>query len=103
MAKFFVGQRVRILWSNQWPELAGQEGVITGHCPGANTSGNVAQWLVAPDCWGSDETDIPGMDGCGGVFRPRDEQIVPASDSNQLSSWEAMKELWTPERLGEVV
>ena len=98
MAKFFVGQRVRILWSAAWPELAGQPGTVIGRVGPDAEAEPECEWDVAPDPWGSHTS--PHADG---RFSPHEGQIEPISDSNQLSSWEAMKELWTPERLGEVV
>ena len=101
MASFFIGQRVRILWSKGWPDLAGQEGVIVGPTDTSGLRGN-CEWIVAPDCWGSHNAPYPSLMG-GGRFGPNSRQLAPISDSNTLVSWESMKELWTPERLGEVV
>lgn len=55
--KFFVGQRVRIVWSFHFPELAGKEGTITNRTdPRLPTDDGCGAWRVAPDCWGSDRS-----------------------------------------------
>ena len=78
MPKFFVGQRVRILYSHGWPELNGQEGrvvalnqeVATG--PGKGSQG----YYVAPDCWGTHKAPYLGLHG-GNGFCPLSEQLEP--------------------------
>lgn len=65
MASFRVGQRVRILWSNGWPELAGQTGVIVREAYDGGVLGD-SEWDVAPDCWGTHlaPRTQPCGDGC---------------------------------------
>lgn len=68
MAKFFVGQRVRIKYSYKWPELDGTEGVIIGF--------DEDDLLVAPDSWGT--ADCPYSDiGTHQYFAPSPEQVEP--------------------------
>lgn len=106
MAKFYVGQRVRIKWSEGWPELAGQEGVLVPvpvgefDCVGlrvANPDGN--PWACAPDCWGSSLAPYPGRGeryGFAECFGPSPDQIEPILyDGNQLVRWDAC--LWQPQ------
>lgn len=83
MAKFKVGDRVRILRSDGWPELAGQEGwvvpVPTGKSPKTGkifTNHKGRLWAVAPVCWGSPVAPRPGLQG-GGWFAPDDDQLEP--------------------------
>lgn len=78
MARFFVGQRVRIKWSDTWPELSGQEGrvesvgaVITG-----GTKRGTPGVVVAPDCWGSSLSPWPVHGGLN-RFCPTQEQLEP--------------------------
>ncbi len=75
MSKFFVGQRVRILRSNGWPEIAGSEGVIVSRCPDKGIHGD-SQWWVAPDQWGSHVA--PYLSICGAHnFGPNEDQLEP--------------------------
>ena len=76
MARLFVGQRVRILWSESWPELAGQEGRIIGRAdPGLATDPR-CEWRVAPDAWGTDFA--PGSPAYGpNSFWPNSSQLEP--------------------------
>lgn len=85
MTIFRVGQRVRIKWSDGWPELAGMEATITG---GPERCEN--EWLGE---WFGYPVDIR-FD-----FWPKAEQLEPLSDSNTLVSWESMRDLWVPEHL----
>ena len=103
MTTFRIGQRVRIKWSNGWPELAGQTGTITGagalgRCAGPK-EGRLG-WEVAPDSWGSSMAPHEGLGG-GNSFCALPEQLEPLSDSNTLVSWESMRDLWVPEHLRE--
>lgn len=75
MSKFFIGQRVRILWSMGWPELLGQQGRIVGIHPTPGRHG-LSEWQVAPDCWGSQEAPRIG-DGGGTIFAPNSSQLEP--------------------------
>ena len=97
MTTFRVGQRVRIKWSDNWPELAGEVGTIVGTSPHGGINGT-SEWLVAPDVWGSYVGPWPGNSGVG-VFGPNSRQLEPLSDSNTLVSWESMRDLWVPEHL----
>lgn len=73
MSKFFVGQRVRIIWSLAWPELAGQEGRIIG-ADVSDAVTNRSEWQVAPDSWGSDLCPY----ACpAGRFAPSSGQLEP--------------------------
>lgn len=81
MAVFVIGQRVRIKWSNHWPELAGQEGTVQNSSfVGADehVQGAGYYYWVAPDCWGT----FKAPDG-GGLFAPRGEQLEPVQDDKQ--------------------
>lgn len=80
MKRLFIGQRVRILWSEGWPELAGQEGVIVG-TPMTITSGSTKYkgregWPVAPKAWGSHNAPRVGNRG-GLIFAPISDQLEP--------------------------
>ena len=99
MTVFRVGQRVRIKWSDGWPELAGQTGAIVGV---SRTSGRYgdSEWHVAPDVWGTYVAPRPAMSGST-LFAPNSSQLEPLTDSNQLVSWESMRDLWLPEHLRE--
>jgi len=78
MPKFFVGQRVRILYSHGWPELNNQEGRVVAldqvihNGPGAGEQG----YHVAPDLWGTHKAPYRGLHGAE-VFGPRSEQLEP--------------------------
>jgi hypothetical protein len=75
MAKFYVGQRVRILYSNGWPELAGQEGRIVSTARNSGIHGD-SEWQVAPDAWGTDIAPRPSLSG-GYAFGPNSSQLEP--------------------------
>lgn len=75
MAKFFVGQRVRIISSKGWPELAGEEGRIIGDDV-SHASTERSEWQVAPDIWGSDRSPYKGLLG-GYRFAPNSDQLEP--------------------------
>lgn len=80
MPKFFVGQRVRILFSNNWPELAGQEGRVTRcNVSSALLGGGVAEGAcnVAPDSWGGHYAPRPALNGISIRFAPEAHQIEP--------------------------
>lgn len=77
MKPLFIGQRVRIKWSENWPELAGQEGVIVDKSivrvgPSKGSKG----WGVAPDSWGSPMAPRRGNYN-GDRFTPLSEQLEP--------------------------
>lgn len=74
----FIGARVRILWSNNFPELVGEEGRIIGKQePGGRYNAGI--WNVAPDVWGSDTK--PGVHSKSSDkpqrFAPHPEQLEP--------------------------
>jgi hypothetical protein len=75
MAKFYVGQRVRILYSNGWPELAGQEGRIVSAATSRGIEGK-SEWQVAPDAWGTDIAPRRSPNG-GRSFGPHSSQLEP--------------------------
>lgn len=75
MSRFFVGQRVRILWSLGWPELAGQEGRIVARSPTPGIERR-SEWLVAPDCWGTFIAPVRAPSG-GKRFGPCSDQLEP--------------------------
>lgn len=99
MARFYVGQRVRIKYSLGWPELAGKEGTIVGKPEDGGIRGG-SEWTVAPDVWGT--YVAPQMSSKGGkIFGPNSDQLEPITDSYDLASWESMRDLWVPEHLRE--
>ena len=97
MTTFRVGQRVRIKWSQGWPELAGEAGTIIRRSTDAGVAGD-SEWSVAPDVWGTNEAPHRGSHGAS-CFGPSSAQLEPLSDSNTLVSWESMRDLWMPEHL----
>ena len=74
----FIGARVRILWSNNFPELAGEEGRIIGKQDSGGRY-NAGMWNVAPDIWGSDSKPglQPDPDSYPNRFAPHSEQLEP--------------------------
>lgn len=93
MAKFFVGQRVRILWSDGWPELKGEQGTIVAKALNAGLRG-ISEWEVAPDTWGTHKAPHPAPDG-GEVFAPNSAQLEPLiKPDNVVGSWEKLG--WHP-------
>lgn len=93
MSRFYVGQRVKILWSNGWPELAGQAGTIIGKDDTGGGLTGRSEWDVAPDCWGSNVAPRKSYRG-GTEFGPSSDQLEPLYDGNQLSTWD--KCVWRP-------
>lgn len=94
MATFYVGQRVRIKWSRNWPELDGTEGVIVGRetCTDQDT-GKILEWEVAPDAWG-DSLEPGGFRS----FAPNSDQLEPIQyDGNKVIKWSEC--LWQPEHI----
>lgn len=49
MKILYTGQRVRILFSYEWPELDNTEGMVLGPSP----TGGTCEWDVVPDLWGT--------------------------------------------------
>lgn len=84
----YVGCRVRILWSENFPELNGTEGLIIAHDPPKQIyDKNAGEWVVSADLWGSHIS--PKMDfefgphtgwqiiHCMRQFCPHSEQLEP--------------------------
>lgn len=105
MATFHKGQRVRIKWSEGWPELAGEVGTIIepSAYPDSHPTPGAWCWIVAPDCWGKAEAPTPSVINgyMAFVFGPREDQLEPATDANEKVEWENC--LWIPEHLRETV
>ena len=100
MKKLYVGCRVRILSSNGWPELAGEEGVITGPAKSGGVLGD-SEWAVAPRCWGSAVAPRRAENG-GKVFWPNSSQLEPIVDpGRKVISWEECS--WQPEHIEQGV
>lgn len=94
MSAFFVGQRVRIIYSHGWPELAGEEGRIVGRPDNRGVDGT-SEWWVAPDCWGSKIAPRAGDNGAN-AFAPNGSQLEPiVPEGMQPAKWEDC--LWQPE------
>lgn len=95
MARFFPGQRVRIKWSINHPELAGTEGETVrrssqiGFIDGSAPDGT--NWIVKTDLWHS-EFNTDGL-----MFCPSESQLEPATDSYDVTSWDTC--IWKPEHL----
>lgn len=95
MSRFFVGQRVRILFSEGWPELAGETGTIEAsrvpiaHGADAGSLG----WPVAPDAWCSSRPPCVGVHGAVRLACP-ERNLQPLYDGNQAVSWETCA--WRP-------
>ena len=99
MATFYVGQRVRIVRSLNWPELAGEEGTIVGRSGTPGREG-LSQWHVAPDCWGTHVA--PGsVAHSRDRFAPNSDQLEPIQpEGHKTVEWSEC--LWMPEHLREV-
>ena len=86
---FKIGQRVRIKWSNGWPELAGQEATITSIRPILSPHGWLGDFVVAPDSWGSANAPHISLLGAN-TFAPKAEQLTPIVDDGwQVITWDA--------------
>lgn len=78
----FVGAKVRILWSNGWPELEGDEGRIVSRSKNSGIRGD-SEWWVAPNKWGTHIAPYASMSG-GLIFAPNASQLEPiAPDGEQ--------------------
>lgn len=102
MAKFYVGQRVRILYSNNWPELKDQQGRITDSVTTFSKThpsfrvAAVSEWIVAPDAWGSCFSPRVGFsDGNGPnrCFAPNSSQLEPIVGNFQACDEEFKQEM----------
>lgn len=93
MAKFYVGQRVRIKYSPTYPELGGQEGTILclpkdhpRFAPDRYPWWNIAEWIVVPDSWGSEYSPEEK-----GIFCPISDQLEPLiKPDNHVVTWDEM-------------
>lgn len=100
MGRFYVGQRVRIKWSNHWPELNGSVGtIIAPRDPFIPYKGTPGDWAVAPDAWGT--AMAPLSASTTGQFVPKEKQLEPATDANEKTTWEECA--WCPEHMRETV
>lgn len=94
MAKLFVGCRVRILYSRNWPSLAGQEGRIVGESVFSPSSihAGLPGWSTAPDSWGTPLAPYPGTHGAG-EFCALDSQLEPILPEGAAPSEYSYEEL----------
>ena len=91
MKNLRVGMRVRILWSSWWPELSGKEGVIIRRADNEPAGSDPrCEWIVAPDCWGSELSPCKNH-----RFGPKSDQLEPLYDGNETVTWESCA--WKPE------
>lgn len=102
MARFFVGQRVRFV---RRPEGPIYEGALALGAEGTITSMRFSP-KGGPVIGGgtlSQDSD------CIAVFNGNDERsmhtsmLEPATDANEKTTWEAMKNLWQPEEYKQAV
>lgn len=97
MARFYVGQRVRIVKTYIWPELLGTEATILGgeeHVKNTVTGKEWFGYRIGPDVWGGSNIFPNGNFLCA-----RGECLEPITDANDLVTWESMRDLWVPEHL----
>jgi hypothetical protein len=98
MTTFYVGQRVRIKWSHNWPELAGQDGIVEGYAEGPDIRGIEGAILVAPTAWGTSMAPRPSPFGAT-QFGPQADQLEPILyDGNKTVEWSEC--LWQPSHQG---
>lgn len=93
MKKLFIGCRVRILYSDSWPELAGEEGRVVSRVTGGGITGR-EEWHVAPDRWGSEHAPTLGRLG-GTRFSPNSDQLEPILPDGHQASTMSHEELMT--------
>lgn len=93
MKRLYVGCRVSIIWSINFPELAGQLGTIIAKASGAIIDGVRCEWEVAVDNWG--RCSCPPYEFA--TFSPSSEQLEPATDSYDVVGWDEC--IWQPEIL----
>lgn len=92
MSRFFVGQRVRIKWSLNWPEIAGDEGRILGVSPDRGVEG-LSDWEVSVDRWRGAIAPSPGMNGAT-KFCPSSGQLEPIlPEGHQPSEFTTLQDL----------
>lgn len=97
MSRFFVGQRVRILWSNGWPELRGQCGTVLQIGDWNTVQGARVNYFVVPDTWGSQRAPTPGIFG-GHYFGATSDQLEPLTDpGREVIAWADC--VWKPDHL----
>lgn len=96
MSAFYVGQRVRIKWSDNWPEISGSEGVITGTGLSVSLLHNWAGlgFYVSPDAWGSNRAPRRG-NYLATHLCARAEQLEPILPPG-LESLEEINALYEP-------
>lgn len=111
MAKFKIGQRVRIKWSYTWPELNGTAGTIVDIFP---IDIEEAQQYTPPISPGT-LIHVLYCDKWGGVVHADNSQFAPVADQlepivdldakarsydgNKVISWEDMQGLWQPPKI----
>jgi len=88
MANFYVGQRVRILRSPYWPELAGQTGVIIEAADPRYSINGRGEWIVKPDSWPSIVDAESGY-----RFGPSSDQIAPLTPPHEAGQWSVIEAL----------
>jgi len=96
MKLLYVGCRVRILWSESWPELNGTEGTIIaedGDPEWLMFGEPVSDWIVRPDLWGADYLEDEANTY---LFTPSSEQLEPVLPPGLLE--EIMSEEVAPEK-----
>jgi hypothetical protein len=95
MSRFYVGQRVRIKWSSDHPELNGTLGTIRCAAfvvPHASRGTYIGHEVVT-DLWGSSTPP----DDPRATFAPAVDQLEPLTDSYDVTSWDTC--VWRPEHL----
>ena len=95
MARFYVGQRVRVLWKRTGPSPPGVEGRVVeiGYWPAGTLAKNGAAYQYGGQCFVDIGTENLGLF----LF----DQLEPIQDpGRQVISWEEMADLWTPEKVG---
>jgi hypothetical protein len=86
MSRFYVGQRVRVIASTNYPKLIGCEAVVDGFYEGRDEEGEYrSDWV---------ELDISGHPSAQGWICTPDE-IEPITDSYDKVEWSDC--LWRPQ------
>lgn len=97
MAKFFVGQRVRVIRASCSPHLVGREAIIQAvEVRGkACTKGGLMEFIGV-------RTNLKNFRGTPHVAQLDNiEPIIP--DGAKPGNWETLKDIWTPAKLKESV